>query len=218
MSLFPRLALELNDVTFSNAPGSKQKHMATLSQLVLNLKLLPLLAGNVEVGTFILENPTIILEVDKNGQANWNFQADSEDRSKKSVVKSANDGSPIKLPMSDIRLGEVGIRNGSITYSDAKSGQIQKISQIHMSVSLPNLSSPFSAKGDATWNKKKVALETSASSLRSIIEGKDTNISAKLVSAPINLDFSGNILLKPSIRIGGQWSVQVPSVRNLAAG
>lgn len=213
MSVLPRLALELNDVTFSNAPGSKQKHMVKLSSLSLNLKLLPLLSGNVEVGKFVLQDPAIFLEVDRNGRANWEFQTGS----KKKVEKSGTGGSSIGLPVSDIRLGEVGIRNGTVHFSNAKTGEMQKLSGVNLSVSLPSLDSPFSAKGEVTWNGKKVTLDTGAGGLRSIIEGKNTKVSAKISSEPLNVDFDGSVRLKPSMRVAGQWGVRVPSVRNLAA-
>ena len=114
ISVLPRLAVELNDVTFSNAPGSKEKHMVKLSQLALNLKLLPLLSGEVEIATFVLRDPTIFLEVDKNGRPNWEFQTTSkptpkEPAPKTETPKSSGGGSGIALPVSDIRLGEVGI-------------------------------------------------------------------------------------------------------------
>ncbi len=217
MSVLPWLALELNDVTFSNAPGSKQKHMVKLSRLALNLKLFPLLSGNVEVGKFILQDPAIFLEVDRSGRANWEFQAASPAGEKKKAEKSPAGGSSIGLPVSDIRLGEVGIRNGTVHFSNAKTGETQKLSGVNLSVSLPSLDSPFSAKGEVTWNKKKVTLETGAGSLRSIIEGKDTKVSAKIGSEPLNVDFAGSVRLKPSMRVAGQWGVRAPSVRNLAA-
>ncbi len=70
LSLLPRLAVEVDDVAFSNAPGASAPQMATLKQLALQVQLLPLLSGDIAVDRFVLVNPVINLEVDQNGKAN----------------------------------------------------------------------------------------------------------------------------------------------------
>jgi AsmA protein len=121
------------------------------------------------------------------------------------------------LPVSDIHLGEVGIRNGTIVYANAKTGAYHKLFRVNLTVSLPSLDSPFSSKGEVTWNGKKVVLETGAGSLLSIMEGKKTNVSVKIASDHLNVNFQGTTDLKPSMTVAGRWAVKVPSVRNLAS-
>ena len=45
-----------------------------------------------------------------------------------------------------------------MTYRDARSGQAMEVSAINMTVSLPDLASPFAAKGSLVWNGEQVSL------------------------------------------------------------
>lgn len=62
-------------ISFPNAKWGKRAEMITIDRLFLNLKLLPLLRGVVDVGLEI-DKPDILLEKDKDGKGNWVF-ADS---------------------------------------------------------------------------------------------------------------------------------------------
>ena len=72
-SLFPSVALEANDVSLSNPPGAAAPNMVQLKTLDVELKLLPLLHGGLEISQFKLVQPVIALEVDKQGKPSWAF-------------------------------------------------------------------------------------------------------------------------------------------------
>ncbi|WP_284223840.1 AsmA family protein, partial [Brevundimonas denitrificans] len=55
ISVFPVLGLNSSKVSFSNAPSSSQPNMAEINTLTVELKLLPLLGGQVEVDKFVLD-------------------------------------------------------------------------------------------------------------------------------------------------------------------
>src|SRR5579862_8078266 len=71
LSFLPQIEVEANDVSLSNAPGAVSPDMMKLKQLQVRLRFLPLLHGAVELGRFVLNQPEISLEVDKNGRPNW---------------------------------------------------------------------------------------------------------------------------------------------------
>ena len=68
-SLFPSVALEANDVSLSNPAGAVSPNMVQLKTLDVELKLLPLIHGGLEISQFKLVQPAIALEVDKQGKA-----------------------------------------------------------------------------------------------------------------------------------------------------
>jgi uncharacterized protein involved in outer membrane biogenesis len=57
LAVLPSLAVEMGDVRFANAPGSDREDMVALKELKVQLKLLPLLTGAVEVDQFVLVEP-----------------------------------------------------------------------------------------------------------------------------------------------------------------
>ena len=59
LTILPNLAIEANDVALDNAPGGIAREMATLSQLQVGVKLLPLLHGSIEISRFVLSDPVI---------------------------------------------------------------------------------------------------------------------------------------------------------------
>src|SRR5688572_16018455 len=72
-SILPSLELSARDIAFSNRPGAAQKEMVKLKGIDLKLKLGPLLSGRFEIVALELIEPQLVLEVDKDGKANWQF-------------------------------------------------------------------------------------------------------------------------------------------------
>lgn len=77
LSILPSLELSARDVAFSNRPGAADKEMIKLKGLDLKLKLGPLLSGRFEIVALDLIEPTIVLEVDKDGKTNWTLDRKS---------------------------------------------------------------------------------------------------------------------------------------------
>ncbi|MCK5237659.1 MAG: AsmA family protein, partial [Deltaproteobacteria bacterium] len=63
----------INDVTFSNASWAGDKVMASIGSFELEVGLLSLLKGVVEVKRLILSEPEILLQVNKKGLSNLEF-------------------------------------------------------------------------------------------------------------------------------------------------
>ncbi len=223
-SLLPSLALEANDVSFANAPGGTAKQMVTLAKLKVELRLMPLLSGEVEIASFVLVDPVINLEVDKSGRPNWAFAA------AKAPAKAAPAGKPTppaaEAPaakgeaapgLAELRLGDVRLVNGTVRYDDAKSGQKVEISKINLTLSLPGLDRPFAADGRLTWNGKEIALRADVASPKDLLAGRTTKIGATVKSEVVEFDFRGDVTNATPLSAGGKVALDVPSIRRLAA-
>ena len=120
-SVFPRLALELNDVQVANESGFKGDYLAQVKTLSAGLEWLPLLKSEIKVGEIILQQPEISLQVAQSGQSNWQSILDK----------------PTPEPGSDtasdqhIEIKEVAIEAGQIYYKDAASGLEFNLSQVN---------------------------------------------------------------------------------------
>jgi AsmA protein len=220
LSLFPRVAVEANDVSFANAPGAASKDMVKLSQLAVALKVLPLLHGAVEVDKFVLTDPLIALEIDKQGRPNWVFAKAGD---KPAAPAARQQGAPAapeakgrNAALAELRLDDVRLVNGRVTYLDQRSGTKEEVGDINMKVALPGLDSPFTADGSAVWHAEKVSLTANLASLRAFEEGKPTNLALKVASRPLNFEFTGQGAGTSPPKLGGTIDLQVPSVRELA--
>ena len=149
-SILPQLALEAEQVRFANLPGAAEADMASLDELQVELKLWPLLRGAVEVDRFVLVRPVIHLEVDEQGRPNWQFGGDAPAAEPAggdgTAPEEAGEGGPI-VPVTEVRLGDIRIEDGTLTYADAASGTSERIEHLNVSISLPDLQSRLAAQG-----------------------------------------------------------------------
>lgn len=122
LSLTPAIALE--DVRFANAPGGSGEDMARARRLELQVALLPLLSGEIQVKRFVLVDAELLLETDAEGRPNWVFAdaAEAEDEAAAAArsAERVQEASQGRLP----RLEAVEIRNARVTWRDGRSGEV----------------------------------------------------------------------------------------------
>jgi len=97
----------LRDVTFQNASWGSRPDMARAEELGLQLALWPLLRGDFEVTGIVLNRPDIMVEVDRSGRSNLNFETE-EKTSAEGVAKAVDD---------------LQVADGLLTYKDWRSGK-----------------------------------------------------------------------------------------------
>ena len=216
LSIFPTLGLTASKVTFSNANGAQSPNMAAIDSLVIKLNILPLLTGNVQVDEFVLTKPVINLEVDKNGKGNWVFETAKSDKAKAAEPATDEKTAP-NLGISDLNLGDVRIVDGTVSYSDQKSGSKIDLKDVNVKLVLLGLDQPFEAQGSAVWNGEQTDLDLNVGALRAILENRETTITVKVASKNLNLQFEGSVKTTKPLVMGGETAVDVPSVRELAA-
>ncbi len=220
-NVLPRLELQAEDVAFANAPGATAPKMATLDELILELQIWPLLAGEVKVDSFVLVGPVINLEIDKSGRPNWEFDgakdggASSPSQTTGEQTAAPPSGGAPTLP--EISLGDVRLVDGLVTFRDARGGEAIEISDIQMKLSLPDLDSAVRAEGSLVWNAEKLSLEVETESLRGLLAGQTTPISLSLDSKPVKLGYRGSVTNGTPPKVNGEIDLDVPSIRNLAS-
>jgi len=222
LSFLPSVAVEASDVTFANAPGAHDPNMVSLKKLAIELRVLPLLHGGIELGEFVLTEPQISLEIDKNGKPNWAFATAAPAagapgaKTPTAAPAPAAAGGGGGLPLSGISLSDVRIENGNISYRDDRTGVEKEVSAINMKLALPSLSSPLAAEGSAQYNGQKLALSLGVQKPDALLSGKESGFSIKLDGAPLTVGFAGNMTGLPPQKFGGTIDLTVPSVRDLA--
>ncbi|MDE1901795.1 MAG: AsmA family protein [Alphaproteobacteria bacterium] len=65
--------VEVQDASISNPSWASRPDMASMGKFELDVGLLPLLHGGVQINKLIIEHADILLETGKNGQHNWDF-------------------------------------------------------------------------------------------------------------------------------------------------
>ncbi|MDB5408210.1 MAG: hypothetical protein JWL84_3122 [Rhodospirillales bacterium] len=223
-SLLPHVAIEASDVSFSNPPGMSTPDMAKIAKLQIEVRPLALLSGNLVVDRFVIVDPSIALEVGKDGTPNWQLAqpgrgaagspAAAAQPAPASGAKPATSGS---ASLDQLHLGDVRLVNGTVTYLDDRTGKKVVVDKINAKLALPDLASPMQAEGGATWNGQAVALLLDLGSPQKFLAGQKTPVSLSLAAAPIAFGFKGEIASAPGLSLDGGTQLEIPSLRNLVS-
>ncbi|MFT6557446.1 AsmA family protein [Sneathiella sp.] len=219
VSVFPTLGVNASTVSLSNAPSSNEPNMVSIDTLTVELAVLPILTGQVQVDKFVLNKPVIYLESDKKGNKNWEFSSPAGTASGTSDAKteSSSDSSGGDLGISDLNLGDVQIIGGALTYNDQKTGDVQILSDINIALILTGLDAPFKAAGNAVWNAEKVDFETEIGALRAVLENKPTSLKSSVTSSKVTFTLDGGIDATQPLKLNGKTDLNIPSLKDLTA-
>ncbi len=155
ISLRPEIVLE--DVTFANAPWGSRPAMVELKRFELQVALLPLLTGDIQVQRLTLIEPDILLETDQAGRGNWAIGEASE---------TSGGGAPT-LPTFD----QVEIEGGTLTYRDGASGDTVRLDLTRLSARAGDQPDRLQLELAGRYNDTPFSLSGSVGSLRTLFAG-----------------------------------------------
>ncbi len=114
LSLLPALAIRIQDVRIGALPGEGRDDLLTLRALRVGARLMPLLAGKLEVTSLVVEGPTLSLERAADGT--WNIQ-----RLVAAPPGESSSGAGGGDPPPEFSVEEVHITGGTVVVRDAHS-------------------------------------------------------------------------------------------------
>jgi len=211
LSILPSPAISASKVALSNAPGAGAKPMVTLGKLEVQVQLLPLLSKTIVIDRFVLVDPVIDLEIDKQGRKNWDFAAAGAGTAPQ---QPSVGGGGAAGALGSIRLGDVRLENGTVNYTDQRSNEHKTVDKINMTVSLPSLDSPLKADGSARFNAVVLNLKLDVAKAGDLIGAAGSDTTAAFTSELVTFDFKGKASIAST---NGTINLKVPSLRKLAA-
>jgi len=220
LSFLPRLSVTVNDVTFGNAAWASTPNMATMDQLEVVLKVAPLFRGEIALDRFILVGPEIDLAFNAQGKANWVFDvpASAPAPAPTPDANSTDAGGFSFTPeVTDIQLGQISLVNGRVRYSDARTGAAYEATGINLDVSLPSLNDPLGIDGSLVWNEDTIKLSLDVADPRAFSAGDTSTVVLELSAPKVTSKFNGTASISPALKINGTTTLEIPSVRELAA-
>ncbi|MFO7582288.1 AsmA family protein [Guyparkeria sp.] len=124
VTLFPWLGAATEDVELANAEGFDPESMVRVQRLEAQAALLPLLRGEFEIGTLLLEGAEIYLARDAEGRSNWDdlLEHRAEASGKSADSAPAADGEPAGEAR-PLTIGGIDIREATLHWRDEQAGQ-----------------------------------------------------------------------------------------------
>jgi len=146
LSVFPWLGAEIGRITLGNAPGFGPEPFARVASADVRVRLLPLLWGEVAVGTVVLNGPEVHLARDENGRVNWADlvappRTDGEpapSAGKEAMARGEGGGALAALTVNGLE-----VRDGRASWADAQAGTRYTVSGLELTSGAVRSGEPF---------------------------------------------------------------------------
>jgi AsmA protein len=200
VAAFPYLRLSVSDVTIGDRTGDKP--FISMDRLSADMKILPLLLGQIEINEFRLTKPSIHFRQEAQKDANWNLRQVPRDKRRPG-------------PKTLLRLSRLVLYDGTITYDDETTGQHEEVTAATLDLSWPGPSDPLVGVGTFTWRGETVEFNGSVNDPIALNEGKISGARFAIASTPIRASFNGNVNRFADLQVEGETTVSTPSLRRL---
>lgn len=141
-SLFPWVGLSLSEVSIGNPPGFSEAPMLVVKEADVRLALLPLLRQQVEVKSFVLNEPHLRLERNVQGMGNWQQPAKAPSSASgrgAATEKRAATASPM---WASVTAETLRVEDGVIQWQDAVKDARVELTAVHLALDQFSLDQP----------------------------------------------------------------------------
>ncbi len=159
-SFFPWLGIELGEMRLSNAPGFKPEIFATVKQVDVRVKVLPLLKGEIQIGQVVLEGLDLTLQRNAQGVNNW------DDLLRPSTIPSKTPAKretpPAAPPVAALVIAGLDIRQARVVWDDQSTLQYYRLAPLNLSMGKVALNTPIPITSDFQLHSRSPKLEGKA--------------------------------------------------------
>lgn len=122
LSLWP-LGVGVKRVSFANAGWGSRPQMATIGEFTAQVDLIALIGKQVKINSLVLNDVDLLLEKNRQGQANWDFATQKAAPAQQPQTPAAKSTGTGSIP--DIE--NLSLKNVKLTYSDAQAGSRNEV-------------------------------------------------------------------------------------------
>src|SRR4051812_7913363 len=201
--LFPTLSVTLNDVHVAGPEGMEDAEVISMDRLTGAVRLLPLMIGRIDIGSYTMVRPLVRLVRDGKGRRNWDFDSGA------AALQLAFEG--------DVLLGEFTLEGGTIIYEDRMGGDSERLDSVNLSVGWPSVRNPIAVNGSGIWRGELVTTAGKAAAPFDFLRGRATPVELRIESAPMNVTLTGQADGYPSAKLTGPLQLSTPSLRRFAS-
>ncbi|MEM7169608.1 MAG: AsmA family protein [Pseudomonadota bacterium] len=193
ISLNPSISVQ--DVRFANAKWGSKPQMVELKEFDLEVAILPLFSGDIEVKRLIFVEPIILLETNKKGRGNWVFakstaDAKSDDTADTGAQQDAKESpGDLVLPTID----EFSISGGSIIFRDGQSGEELNLALDKVEAQTDGGSGQLVLSLLGSYNQAPISLNATVGSLSALAAGQASTLKADAEAGGANITLDGTL-------------------------
>ncbi len=219
VSLFPRPAVVLSDVSLHAPPDMPGG--PTLSILVLEVSLdgWSLLTGRVVAERVSVISPVVELLVDAEGRRSWDMKGKATERrgpgdAEQGVEPAPPAGTdPRSSPSRQIRAGfnKLIVRDATIRYRNARTDVRYELTAMTLSAAADEAAGTVTFEGFADWNGERVNLAGKTVPLLRPTPGEAAPLAVTVSGKHFDASYDGTVVLAGGFALDGRISLKSPS-------
>ena len=187
VSLSP--SITASDITFANAAWGSRPEMIKLRDVDVEVALVPLISGDIQVKRLVLSGLDVLLETDAKGNPNWVFA--SAEPAAASGGQASTESGGAALPTVNL----VELRDIQLTYKDGQSGESKVVAISRLTGKADSASSPLDFELAATLNNSPIKASGKLGALAELADDKTPwPLSLSLQAGGATVKVSGSIV------------------------
>lgn len=127
-SFFPWLGFEATHLEISSTSGFQGPALATIGEMQIRVKLIPLFKHHLEIGNIIIKNANFNLITNKAGTSNWQNSNNRDSN-------ASNNSSAAKAAALSFTIAGITIQNANLNLVDQKAGSNTRIQKFNLTTS-----------------------------------------------------------------------------------
>lgn len=202
-AILPRPRIKLENVIISDENGALVINSDVLKG---NLRILPLLAGRMELASVQLISPDIA------------YDHHDAPISRQGAIARASDAlpsTPEAAGADEARLGTISIIDGSARVRVRGATDSVTIDNVNMTLDWPRLSAPASINGTIEWQGETAEIAAWVGKPSSVLRGEQSSATLKIDSPSLQLAANGGVAMSPLLQFEGRVSASSHSMRAL---
>lgn len=181
-----RPSLVMDDILLQNAPWASRPEMVKIKRLEASISVMPLLKRDIRITRLILIEPDVVLETDKSGK--WNFEFE------KPNAPTQKDTPPQSFSLPRMAFHQVQVAKGRVSYRDGATGELYSLSIERFTVISEGIDSPVALTFNGSYRDKPLQLSGTVGSLLLLKEpGKGYPVDMTVKALGTELKVEGTI-------------------------
>lgn len=132
LSVFPWLGVDVERLRLGDAPGFGDEPFVSIERAELRARLLPLLAGDIDVDRVVLRGLVLRLVRDVDGRGNWEDLAGDPQPESAAPSGDRRDRPDLRIGAAAFAIGQVEIESASVSLDDRQAGVRHAVSNLSL--------------------------------------------------------------------------------------
>ena len=183
--LWPSLGITTGPVSVANADwADSDTPLFAARALSVDINLGALLGGELRIEGLTAEGPVIVLERAEDGRQNWTF-------------RGAEGTGEVPAAATGFTLDQGSIRGGMLRFIDRQAGRTIALDDVDATLSIPDLSGPFTLSLTALSQGAPVAIDLSGGVFSAFAAGRVVPLTLNVTAGRSSIAFDGRGGLEP---------------------